>query len=68
MKSSKRVTLVSFILIGGTAYFGYWSTNQFDRVFDNLSLSYLANSNSVYSFLASTSPKIDKMSAKNSKE
>ncbi|OHA94366.1 MAG: hypothetical protein A3C62_00645 [Candidatus Zambryskibacteria bacterium RIFCSPHIGHO2_02_FULL_39_16] len=64
MKSWKRITLVIFVLVGGTTSFGYWSIKQFDSVFDNLSATYLANTHSVYpSFkrnagLASTSPEI----------
>ncbi|MBI2063578.1 MAG: hypothetical protein HYT65_01125 [Candidatus Yanofskybacteria bacterium] len=48
MKSWKRITLVIFVLIGGTTSFGYWVINQFDLVLDNLSASYFANINSVY--------------------
>jgi len=64
MKSWKRITLVIFVLIGGTISFGYWSINQFDSAFDNLSAPYFANIHSVYpSFKqntgsASTSPDI----------
>jgi|SRR3989338_337045 len=64
MKSWIRITLVISVLIGGTTSFGYWSINQFDSAFDNLSASNLANTHSVYpSFkqnagLASTSPEI----------
>ena len=67
MKSWKRVTLVSFVLIGGTISFGYWSINRYNQALDNLSASYasyFANIHSVYpSFkqkveLASTSPEI----------
>jgi len=46
MKSWKRITLVIFVLIGGTISFGYWSFQQFDNAFDyafeNLSASYIA--------------------------
>ena len=48
MKSWERITLVVFILIGSATFFGYWSVNQFNQVFDNLSASYLANTSSVY--------------------
>jgi hypothetical protein len=63
MKSWKRITLVVFVLIGGVTFFSYWSINQFNQVFDNLSAS-VVNTRSVYpSFkqkteLASTSPEI----------
>lgn len=64
MKSWKRITLMTFILIGGTAFFGYWSLNQFNNVFDNLSASYVANTLPITSSfktdvgLASTPPEI----------
>ena len=64
MKSWKYITLIILILVGGAASFGYWSINQFDRVFDNLSATYLANTHQAYSFLkqraelASTSPEV----------
>ena len=64
MKSWKRITLVIFVLIGGTMLFGYWYNNQFNISLDNISAPYFANINSVYpSFkqnieLASTSPEI----------
>src|SRR3989338_2702833 len=48
MKSWKRITLIIFVLIGGTMFFGYWSINQFDSAFDNLSAPYFANIHSVY--------------------
>ena len=48
MKSWIRITLVISILIGGTTSFGYWSINQFDSAFDNLSAPYFANIHSVY--------------------
>src|SRR3989344_3127042 len=48
MKSWKRITLVIFVLIGGTLSFGYWSMNQFDIAFDNISAPYFANTHSVY--------------------
>lgn len=47
MKSWKRITLVVFVLIGGALSFGYWSIEQFNQVFDNLGVSYLANIHSV---------------------
>ena len=64
MKNRMRIFLLCFVLLGGTAIFGYWSINQFNQAFDNLNTSYLANTNSVYPFfkkdagLASTSPEI----------
>jgi len=36
MGSWKRITLISFILIGSVAFFSYWSINQFNQVFDSL--------------------------------
>jgi hypothetical protein len=66
MKSWKRITLVIFVLIGGTMFFGYWSINQFDVAFGDLSASYLASTHSVYSSFkqntgsASTSPEISR--------
>ena len=51
MKSWKRITLVIFVLIGGTLSFGYWSMNQFDIALDNISAPYLANTHSAYSSL-----------------
>ena len=48
MKSWKRITLVIFVLIGGTMSFGYWSINQFDIALDNISAPYFANTHSVY--------------------
>ena len=51
MKSWKRVTLVVFVLIGGTMLFGYWSFNQFDIALDNISAPYFANTHSAYSSL-----------------
>ncbi|MEX2013879.1 MAG: hypothetical protein WD896_00810 [Parcubacteria group bacterium] len=64
MKSWIRIILVVFVLIGGTISFGYWSTNQLNQAFDNLSAAYLASTYSVYPSLkqdvglASTSPEI----------
>jgi len=68
MKNWIRIFLVSFVLLGGTISFGYWSINRFDRLFDSLNASYLdlANTYSAYSSfqykqnteLASTSPEI----------
>ena len=60
----KRIILKAFVLIGSATFFSYWSINQFNQAFDNLSASYFASINSVYpSFeqkveLASTSPEI----------
>jgi len=42
MKNWKRIFLMCSVLLGGTAFFGYWSFNQFNDVFDNLSASNLA--------------------------
>lgn len=62
MKAWKRVTLVTFALISGVSFFGYWSLNQFDNAFDNLSVAYVANTAPVFLppkqdvELASTSP------------
>jgi hypothetical protein len=43
MNDWKRITLVTFALIGGVTLFGYWSLNQFDNVFDNLGAAYITN-------------------------
>jgi hypothetical protein len=43
MKSWQRIILVSFVLIGGTMSFGYWSVHEFNNAFDNLSASYIAS-------------------------
>jgi len=62
MKGLKRITLVILVLVGGVAFFGYWSINQFNQAFDNLSTVYLADAPPAYSYLkqkrelASTSP------------
>jgi hypothetical protein len=42
MKDWKRIVLVVFVLFGATLSFGYWSFNQFDNAFENLSASYIA--------------------------
>ena len=42
MKNWSRIVLVAFVLLGATLSFGYWSLNQFDTVFENLSASYVA--------------------------
>lgn len=61
MPNWKRITLVVFVLIGGTITFGYWSFEQFDNALDDLSASSVANTLTVSSFflkdteLASTS-------------
>lgn len=39
MKTWKRITLVSFILVGGTAFFAYQLLNQFNNALDDLSTS-----------------------------
>jgi len=63
MKGWIRIILVVFVLVGGVAFFGYWSIDQFNLAFDNFSTPYLASTHSAYqSFkrpdagLASTSP------------
>lgn len=43
MSNWKRIILIIFVLIGGVSFFGYWSINQFDSAFDNLSASYTIN-------------------------
>lgn len=64
MKNWIRIFLICFALVGGTAFFSYWSINRFNQAFDHLSAPYLANTRSIYlSFkqntgLASTSPEI----------
>ena len=42
MKDWKRIVLVVFVLLGATLSFRYWSLNQFDDVFGNLSASDIA--------------------------
>ncbi len=37
MKNWIRIFLVSFVLLGGTAFFVYWSLNQFNNTLDELS-------------------------------
>lgn len=54
MKNWIRIILVFFVSIGSTAFFGYWSLGQFNRVFDNLSASYASNV-----FFISKSPKVE---------
>ncbi len=39
MKNWKRIFLVCFVLIGSTAFFGYWMLNQFNNALDDLSAS-----------------------------
>lgn len=69
MSNWKRISLIVFVLIGGTVAFGYWSTNQFNLAFNSLDTSYLASTHEAYSFLkrevhlASTSPQISESSA-----
>lgn len=69
MSNWKRISLIVFVLIGGAVSFGYWSINQFNLAFEDLSTSYLANANIAYSSLkkeaglASTSPQILENSA-----
>lgn len=48
MKNWKRITLVIFVLIGGTASFAYWSLNQFNNMLDSLSAVYLASTLTAY--------------------
>ena len=48
MKNWIRIFLVCFVLIGGTAFFVYYSLNQFNKAIDNLSASIFANTPSVY--------------------
>lgn len=43
MNGWKRITLVICVLVGGTASFGYWTINQFNQAFDDLSASSVAN-------------------------
>lgn len=43
MKSWTRIIIAVFILIGGTASFGYWSMGQFDNALNNLSSYYVAS-------------------------
>jgi len=47
MKNIIRIFLICFVFVGGAAFFGYWSMNQFNRYFDGLSTS-LANVNSAH--------------------
>jgi len=49
MRGLKRITLVIFILIGSVSLFGYWSFDQFNQAFDNLSAAYLADAPLTYS-------------------
>lgn len=69
MKSLIRIAVVVFVLVGGTAFFGYWSTNQFDEAFNNLSAAYSAITPQVYFHSrqnlepASTSPETSGFSA-----
>jgi len=39
MMAWKRIVLVIFVLIGGVIFFRYWSINQFNQAFDDLSAS-----------------------------
>ena len=43
MRSLVRITLVIIVLVGGTAFFGYWSMNQFNQAYDDLGSTYLAS-------------------------
>lgn len=45
MKNWIRVALISFTLVGGTAFFAHQSLNQFDNALANLSASYIAIAN-----------------------
>ncbi len=42
MKSWMRITSVVFVLVGGTAYFGYQSFSQFNDALDTIGASYIA--------------------------
>ena|SRR3989344_2324683 len=50
MRNWKRITLVIFVLVGGTTFFGYWSIKQFNNVFDDLSASLASTYSSYPSF------------------
>ncbi len=69
MSNWKRISLIVFVLIGGTVAFGYWSINQFNLAFNSLDTSYLASTHEAYSSLkrevnlASTSPQVSEISA-----
>ena len=69
MSNWKRISLIIFVLIGGTVAFGYWSINQFNLAFNSLDTSYLASTHEAYSSLkrevnlASTSPQVSEISA-----
>ncbi|MSR78880.1 MAG: hypothetical protein EXS59_01915 [Candidatus Taylorbacteria bacterium] len=71
MKKWVQIIVVAFVLVGGTASFGYWSMDQFDRTLDNLSAVYFSIIPPVDSFfksrkiteLASSSPEISGLSA-----
>ncbi len=69
MSNWKRISLIIFVLIGGTLAFGYWSINQFNLAFNSLDSSYLASTHEAYSSLkrevdfASTSPQFSEISA-----
>ena len=45
MKNGIRIFLVCFVLVGGTAFFAYWSLNQSNKTLDVLSDSYRAIAN-----------------------
>ncbi len=51
MKGWIRITMVAFVLVGGTAFFGFWSISQLGKTIDNLSAVYLANTPLVDSLL-----------------
>ena len=51
MSNWKRITLVVFVLIGGTMSFGYWSFYQFDTAFDDLETTLTTNTLLVFSSL-----------------
>ena len=45
MKNWVRIFLVCFVLVGSTAFFGFYSLNQFNNTLDNLTASSLAVAN-----------------------
>ncbi len=51
MKNWMRIILVVFFLIGGVAFFGYWSFDQFNQAFDTLTNSSLASAYMPYQVL-----------------
>lgn len=47
MKNFIRIFIVVFVLIGSTAFFGYWSISKLDRTLDNFGAVYLSNTSAV---------------------